>query len=63
MGLLRRPTTSEIVEGGRLGRPAGRARYRASPRKPVCGYAAIPQFNIYGRRMRIEDVPASNPYC
>jgi hypothetical protein len=41
MGLLRRPTPGEIVEDGRLGRPCGRARFRAHSRKPTCGYAAI----------------------
>jgi hypothetical protein len=33
MGLLRRPTTGEIVEDGRLAGPAGRARYRAQSEK------------------------------
>jgi hypothetical protein len=45
MGLLRRPTTSEIVEDGRLGRSCGRARIRPHLRKPGCGYAANPAFN------------------
>ena len=45
MGLLRRPTTSKIVEDGRSAGPAGRARIRAHSRKPGCGYAANPHFN------------------
>jgi hypothetical protein len=33
MGLLRRPTTSEIVEDGRLGRPCGPGALRAQLEK------------------------------
>jgi hypothetical protein len=33
MGLLRRPTTSEIVEDGRLGRPCGPGALRAQSQK------------------------------
>ena len=33
MGLLRRPTTSKIVEDGRFSRPAGRVRIRARSQK------------------------------
>jgi hypothetical protein len=44
MGLLRRPTPGEIVEGGRLGRPCGPSAFAGILRKPGCGYAANPAF-------------------
>src|SRR5829696_7393102 len=48
MGLLRRPTPGEIVEGGRLGRPCGPgALSRAISEKPTCGYAAILNLSLY----------------
>jgi hypothetical protein len=40
MGLLRRPTPGEIVEGGRLVGPAGWARFARHPKKTGCGCAA-----------------------
>ena len=40
MGLLRRPTTSNIVEDGRFSRPYGPGALRAQSQKPTCGYAA-----------------------
>ena len=44
MGLLRRSTPGEIVEGGRFSRPCGPGALRAHLRKPTCGCAAIPTF-------------------
>ena len=44
MGLLRRPTPGEIVEGGRFSRPCGPGAIARNLRKPVCGFAAIPTF-------------------
>jgi hypothetical protein len=44
MGLLRRPTTGEIMKTDDWAGPAGRARIRAHPRNPDCGYAAISMF-------------------
>ena len=41
MGLLRRPTPGEIMEGGRLGRPCGPGALRAHPRNQ---HAASPKF-------------------
>jgi hypothetical protein len=35
MGLLRRPTTSGIVEDGRLGRPCGPGAPSRTSRKPI----------------------------
>ena len=45
MGLLRRPTTSEIMEDGRLGRPYGPGAHSRAFRKPGCGFAAISTFH------------------
>ena len=44
MGLLRRPTTSRIIEDGRLGRPYGPDAHSRASEKPGCGCAAIPNF-------------------
>jgi hypothetical protein len=41
MGLLRRPTPGEIMEGGRLGRPCGPGALRAQLENPGCGCTAI----------------------
>jgi hypothetical protein len=64
MGLLRRPTPGEIVEDGRFSRgPAGRARYRAHPRKPTCGYAAMPPFQCavsYDLPMSLPSFPSTS---
>jgi hypothetical protein len=45
MGLLRRPTPGEGVEGGRLGRPCGPGALRAQSQKPTCGCAANSRFS------------------
>jgi hypothetical protein len=45
MGLLRRPTTSNIVEDGRFSRPYGPGALRAQSQKPTCGYAATPDLS------------------
>ena len=39
MGLLRRPTPGDIVEGGRFSRPCGSGALRAHLRKAACGFA------------------------
>jgi hypothetical protein len=44
MGLLRRPTPGEIVEGGRFSRPYGPGTHSRNLRKPVRGFAANPSF-------------------
>jgi hypothetical protein len=49
MGLLRRPTPGEIVEGGRFSRPCGPGALSHASQKPVCGFAAIPHFNLWSR--------------
>src|SRR4029450_197595 len=41
MGLLRRPTTSEIMEDGRFSRPYGPGAHSRAFRKPGCGFAAF----------------------
>jgi transposase len=44
-GLLRRPTTGEIMEDGRFSRPCGPgAHSRAISENPTCGCAAFPKF-------------------
>src|SRR4029450_6352752 len=45
MGLLRRPTTSEIVEDGRLGRPYGPGAHSRAFRKTGCRLAAFSPFH------------------
>jgi hypothetical protein len=45
MGLLRRPTTSEIMEDGRFSRPYGPGAHSRAFRKPGCGFAAISTFH------------------
>src|SRR5215213_570166 len=56
MGLLRRPTPGEIVEGGRSAGPAGRVRYRAHSKNSTAGFAAILVFQHggYHRNRRVE---------
>jgi hypothetical protein len=54
MGLLRRPTTSKIMEDGRLGRPCGPGAHSRASQKPVCDFAAIPALsarNSHTRRL------------
>src|SRR5215216_4331132 len=41
MGLLRRPTTSKIVEDGRLSRPCRPGAHSRASENPACGYATI----------------------
>jgi hypothetical protein len=47
MGLLRRPTPGEIMEGGQFTRPCGPgALSRAISENPTCGCATIPTFHM-----------------
>jgi hypothetical protein len=46
MGLLRRPTPGEIVEGGRLGRPCGPGAHSRAIRENQV--AASPPFSRFG---------------